>query len=104
MVLTEAQRLAEKARQGLRMVASGEDRVIDGWLIYGAALQAGRKLFSSNNKFHDWIVSSQLVTTDRHDEAAAMSAAEDEPAFWSFRLQHSRVRTVRGLHAKWKEA
>lgn len=31
--LTETQRLAEAARQGLRMVAAGEDKMLEGWLV-----------------------------------------------------------------------
>ncbi|WP_090739548.1 hypothetical protein [Paracoccus tibetensis] len=38
------------------------------------------------------------------DQQAAMWAAADEAAFEETRRLHPRVRTVRGLHAKWKEA
>lgn len=36
--LTETQRLAEAARQGLRMVAAGEDKTMERLLVYGRAL------------------------------------------------------------------
>ncbi len=38
------------------------------------------------------------------DRAAAMWAAHDPAWFVNFRHLHPKVRTVRGLHAKWKEA
>ena len=45
---------------------SGETQTIHGWLIYGAALNEGREMFKSNNLFHEWKVSCQLDTTERH--------------------------------------
>ncbi|MDO9639811.1 MAG: hypothetical protein Q7J44_14830 [Pseudotabrizicola sp.] len=102
---TKATQLAQEARHGLRMVAEGEDRVIEGWLIYGAALLVGRKLFPSDNKFHDWLRSSNLEYHGHPaDPAAAMWAAGDLDAFRVQRGLHPKVRTVRGLHARWKEA
>lgn len=104
VALTPLGVLAEEARRGLKMVAQGEDQTIAGWLVYGAALNKGRKMFPSNNQFHDWKVSSQLATTSRDDEAAAMWAAEWPDDFAATRKANPRVRTVRGLHAKFKEA
>lgn len=86
------------------MVAEGEDRTIEGWLVYGAALNEARERFSSDEKFGQWVRVSQLYTHDRMDRAAAMWAAADEATFEVTRRLHPRVRTVRGLHAKWKEA
>jgi hypothetical protein len=85
-------------------VAAGEDQTMAGWLEYGAALNEGRRMLPSNNLFHDWKASCQLDTTDRHDEAAAMWAAANNDRFDETRLANPSVRTVRGLHAKWKEA
>lgn len=107
--LTETQRLAEAARQGLRMVAAGEDKTMEGWLVYGAALNAMRPRLKSDNAFHAWKLEevwSSNLDNQPHcaDEQAAMWAAADEAAFEETRRLHPRVRTVRGLHAKWKEA
>lgn len=106
LAITDTQRLAEDARRGLRMVAAGEDQTMDGWLIYGHALQAGRKLFKSDEQFGQWVRLSQLVTHDRNDQAAALWATDpDHPTrFGDTRRLHPRVRTVRGLWAKWNEA
>jgi hypothetical protein len=101
--LTETQRLAEAARQGLRMVAEGEDKTMLGWVIYGRALNEGRKLFPSNERFGRWVVSSNLEGTHPADTSAAMWASADEAAFEETPKLHPRVRIVRGLHAKWKE-
>ncbi len=56
-------RLAERACDGLRMVADGEDKTMEGWLIYGAALNEGRKMFPSDEQFGQWLVSSNLDGT-----------------------------------------
>lgn len=86
----------EVPREGLRQVAEGEDKVIGGWLLYGAALNEGRKLFASNNLFHDWLVSRQLDGTEDKDRAAAMWAAGNRDAFREMRRLHPKVRNVRG--------
>jgi len=98
--------LAEDARKGLARVAKGEAEAIAGWLIYGAALNEGRALFpkGDNARFSDWLSSSQLANCSKDDRAAAMWAAGDRATFDEMRTAHPRVRTVRGLHAKWREA
>lgn len=75
-----------------------------GWLEYGAALNEGRRLFASDNFYHEWLSVHQLVGPNDMERAAAMWAAEDSARFFTARLAHPSVRTVRGLHAKWKEA
>lgn len=103
--MTEAARLAEEARKGLLMVAQGEDRTIDGWLVYGAALNEGRKLHDGDLEFGRWVRTANLAEgVHDHDRAAAMWAAADRDTFEATREANPRVRTVRGLHAKWKEA
>jgi len=42
---------------------------------YGAALNAGRALFASDNMFNAWLVDRQLVGPNDHERAAAMWAA-----------------------------
>ncbi len=101
LAITDTQRLAEDARRGLRMVAAGEDQTMDGWLIYGQALNEGRKKFPSDNKLHEWKVVWELTTPDRHDEAAALWSAKHPEAFIATRLQHPKVRTLQGLWRKW---
>ncbi|MFN3711842.1 MAG: hypothetical protein ACK4S8_14950 [Alishewanella aestuarii] len=110
LTITDTQRLAEDARRGLRMVAAGEDQTMDGWLVYGHTLQAGRKLFQKNGQgnkaFGEWVSQVQLGSVDHRDQAAALWATDpDHPArFGDTRRLHPRVRTVRGLWAKWNEA
>lgn len=106
LALTEAQRLAEMARQGLRIVAGAEDQTIFGWLLYGQALNAGRKLFpkGDDRRFSRWLSDSNLLFgVEPMDRAAAIWAASDMETFTATQRANPRVRTVRGLHAKWKE-
>lgn len=94
-----------EARKGLLMVALGEDRTIDGWLIYGEALNEGRKLFPEGDKdFGKRVSHHQLDGVNDMDRLAAMWAAADRDTFEATRKANPRVRTVRGLHAKWQEA
>jgi len=95
-----------QTEEGLKQVAEGEDKTIEGWRQYGAALNEGRRMFPSNNEFHEWKESSlyQLGTSPRReDESAAMWAAANPEEFEATREAYPRVRTVRGLHAKWKK-
>lgn len=102
--LTEASRIAGQASQGLLMVALGEDQVIAGWLLYGKALNDGRKLYGGDDKqFGKWVLLHQLGGVHDLDRAAAMWAAASEPDFLVvLRRANPKVRTLRGLHAKWK--
>lgn len=86
------------------MVALGEDKVIEGWLLYGAALNAGRKLYPDDDRaFGRWVISGNLPEVEQKDREAAMWADNCPPQFLAMRRAHPKVRTVRGLHAKWKE-
>jgi hypothetical protein len=53
---------------------------------------------------HAWLVSQQLAGTEDMARASTMWAAADLPAFQIIRRAHPKVRTMRGLHAKWNEA
>ena len=92
----------EKARQGLALVASGEERTIEGWLMYGEALLEGRKLYPSDKEFGKWVVESQLASVGMNERASAIWAAEFPEDFEATRKAFPNVRTVRGLHAKFK--
>lgn len=70
------------------MVAEGEARTMDGWLLYGAALNEGRKLHPSNNAFHEWLLFHQLGGTHDLDRAAAMWAAAHGDTFTATRKGH----------------
>lgn len=94
--------IAAKARKGLRKVAEGEDTTMEGWLEYGAALNEGREQFDGDREFGEWVSLSQLDTADRMDRAASMWAAANPQDFRETKKANPRVRTVRGLHAKWK--
>lgn len=100
--------LAAEAREGLSNVEKGEEFTIGGWLAYGHALNEGRALFPGDKEFGEWVALSQLGTrTDgeeikRDDRAAAMWAAANADQFEEGR-QRGNPRTIRGIHAKWKE-
>lgn len=108
MVVQHLDVIAAKARKGLRKVAEGEDKTMDGWLEYGAALNEGRKQFDGDREFGEWVALSQLGTRaegddiKRDDRLAAMWAAGYPEQFRETKKANPRVRTVRGLHAKWK--
>ena len=99
----ELDRLAKIAREGLDKVSKGEEYTFEGWLRYGSALNAGREMFPSDEQFGQWLVSAKLAGTHDHDRAAAMWAAKDLDRFNEVCEAYPRVRTVRGLHAKWKQ-
>ena len=84
----------------------GENLAIDGWLEYGEALNAGRKMFPKGGQgdkdFGAWIVAGQLAHPEHKDRQAAMWGAENEHLLADLILKHPKVRTLRGLHAKWK--
>lgn len=103
MLISEADTVA-RAKAGLAKVAKGESQVIEGWLEYGAALNEGREMFSSDEQFGQWVRETQLDAHASKDErTAAMWAAEDLDRFYAVQVKYPRVRTVRGLHAKWKK-
>lgn len=107
IALTHLSALANVARQGLQLVAEGEDRTVDGWLMYGRALNMGREEFpkGDDRRFSAWVADCNLqFEVCPNDRAAAIWAAEDTLRFDATRTANPRVRTVRGLHAKWKEA
>ena len=54
-------KIVAEAVRGLRVVEEGEAKVIEGWLIYGEVLNRGRKMFSSNNHFHDWMPNHNFI-------------------------------------------
>lgn len=94
--------IAAKARKGLRKVAEGEDKTMEGWLEYGAALLEGREQFNGDREFGRWVAHHQLGGAHDLDRAAAMWAAANPQSFRETKKANPRVRTVRGLHAKWK--
>lgn len=99
--------LADDAQRALDRVAQGEADAIDGWLAYGAALNEGRSLFPGDREFGEWLRSSNLDKREGCDvhpgeQQAAMWAAANADQFAEARAA-SNARTVRGIHAKWKE-
>jgi len=104
--------LAEEAREGLAKVQQGEEYTIGGWLAYGCALNEGRALFPSDEQFGQWIDQNglrqvaghdgTLRDVEDHERKAAMWAAENADQFDEAR-QRGNPRTIRGIHAKWKE-
>lgn len=110
---------AQEALQALGRVETAEDGMMAAWVAYGEALLVGKKLTEDPNcgikgdnpdhRFKKWRVSSKLndtvgVKVSRHKCEAAMWAAEDPVRFAQVRAENDKVRTVRGMHAKWKKA
>jgi len=117
--------LAEEARKGLQNVEKGEGFTIGGWLAYGHALNEGRALFPGDREFGQWVKECNLhllaqneltreslalascreietAEVSRDERAAAMWAAANADQFEEAR-QRGNPRTIRGIHAKWKE-
>lgn len=100
--------LAEDARHALARAQRGEEEAIAGWLAYGAVLNEGRALFPGDREFGEWVAQSQVgIAADGHpikmdERAAAMWAAANPDQFAEARAA-GNARTVRGIHAKWKE-
>ena len=93
------------AREGMGffvLVEQGEGKTLEGWLIYGAALNEGRELFAGDAEFGQWVSLCQLDTADRHERSAAMWAAANPDDFETAK-DAGNARTVRGIHAKWGE-
>lgn len=104
--------VADEARQALGRVLQGEESAIGGWLAYGFALIEGRDLNKSDSEFGKWLDDNslrQVVGPDGfareindHERAAAMWAAANPVQFDEAR-QRGNPRSIRGIHAKWKE-
>lgn len=99
--------IAQEAKAGLNRVEVMEGEVIEGWLDYGKALNEGRALFPSDKEFGQWMRDNllhQLVGVEVNDmeRLAAMWGAANAEQLAEAR-EASNARTLRGLHAKWKE-
>lgn len=99
--------LADDARRGLDVVKQGEGKTLEGWLAYGAALNEGRALFSSDEQFGQWKESDVFpklgITKPKWDDEAAAMWAAANPEDFETAKSAGNARTVRGIHAKWKE-
>lgn len=98
---------AKEAIAGAKRVEAGEEHSISGWLAFGHNLNGARRLFPWDREFGQWIEANvlyQLGTVEirREDRIAAMWAAENPVDFEAAR-QNGNPRTIRGIHAKWKE-
>ncbi len=98
----ELDKIVAEAVRGLKVVEGGEARVVEGWLIYGKALNVGRKKFDGDLEFGQWVSECQLDTADRHERLAAMWAAENTDLMHEIMEDNPRIKTVRGAHAKHK--
>ena len=91
-----------EARKGLALVTEGENKTMEGWLLYGAALNEGREMFPGDREFGEWLRNSNLEEgLHPADQAAALWAAANPQDFLATKKANPRVRTVRGLHAKY---
>lgn len=106
----ELDKIVAEAVRGLKTVSEGEAETIIGWLIYGKALNDGRKLFPEDDdyNFGKWkqanVYSKLEESFALHpaDEAAAMWAADNTDLMYEIMEDHPRIKTVRGAHAKHK--
>jgi len=98
--------LADDAKRGMVLVEQGEGKTIEGWLIYGAALNEGRALHDGDREFGQWITANVLYQLGKavrpEDQIAAMWAAANPDDFETAK-DAGNARTVRGIHAKWGE-
>ena len=95
--------LAGDAQIALDRVATGEADAMGGWLAYGAALNEGRSMFPGDREFGEWLSQWQVaIAVEPHERAAAMWAAANADQLAEAQAA-SNARTLRGLHAKWKE-
>jgi chemotaxis protein histidine kinase CheA len=106
--------LAGDAQIALDRVARGEADAIEGWLAYGAALNEGRALCTSEDGVEDdrsfgkWLGENDLrqLAGDRevedHERKAAMWAAANADQMAEAKA-NSNARTLRGWHDQWKK-
>lgn len=97
----ELDEIVADAVRGLKIVSEGEAQTIAGWLIYGKALNRGRKKFSSDELFGQWVLGN-LPITEHKERQAAMWAAENTDLMYKIMEENPRIKTVRGAHAKHK--
>ncbi len=97
----ELDKIVAEAVRGLNTVSEGEAKTIIGWLIYGKALNEGRKLFPSDELFGQWVLGN-LPITEHKERQAAMWAAENTDLMYEIMEDNPRIKTVRGAHAKHK--
>ena len=97
----ELDKIVAEAVRGLNTVSEGEAKTIIGWLIYGKALNEGRKLFPSDELFGQWVLGN-LPITEHKERQAAMWAAENTDLMHEIMEDNPRIKTVRGAHAKHK--
>jgi len=96
--------IIEKAKAGLAKIGQGEDLTEEGWLQYGTAMNEGREMFPGDKEFGEWVAESQLDCAHQKEREAAMWAAKDLDRYRKAKEDYSpKVKTVRGLHAKWKK-
>lgn len=56
-----------------------------------------------NAGFSEWLATAKLAVAHDHDRAAAMWGADNKHFLGDLMSKYPRVRTLRGLHAKWKK-
>lgn len=95
--------LAADARQALGRVDAASEEAIAAWIVFGAALNEGRSLFPGDKEFGQWLSLSNLdKQVHPGEQQAAMWAASNFEQFEEAKTA-GKARTVRGIHAKWKE-
>lgn len=105
--------LAGDAQIALDKVARGEADALEGWLAYGAALNEGRALHTSESGtqndrgFGGWIEDNDLGQVGQDEvhpkeREAAMWAAANADQLAEARAA-SKARTLRGWHDQWKK-
>ena len=100
----ELDKIVAEAVRGLKVVEEGESRTVEGWLIYGKALNEGRGVFpkGDNKRFSEWLATNNLMGANDMDRLAAMWAADNTDLMYKIMEENPRIKTVRGAHAKHK--
>ena len=98
----ELDKIVAEAVRGLKVAEDGEAKTTEGWVIYGEALNVGRKKFDGDLEFGQWVSDRQLDGPTDHERLAAMWAAENTDLMYEIMEDNPRIKTVRGAHAKHK--
>jgi hypothetical protein len=110
--------IADQIATEISVIEKAEGDIMSHWVTIGRLLLQGKTLtadpgceFKGPNadaRFAAWKsdtgVSSKLEYTHGADEAAAIWAAIEPDQYAAMRTLHPKVRTVRGLHQKWKDS
>lgn len=101
--IREVQALGRTAKEIAAEIREMLIKVKDGWLLFGEALNHGRSMFPSDAKFGSWVMGNLPKIEHKEWQAAMWGAAMCKGELGQLMNDNPHVRTLRGLHAKWKQ-